>query len=198
MKEVVGQLLANLHWFILIYGLYGGWTMYEEHDVQLEEITSRSIELDSEIIRNEKKIKEIQDFGKKTEEYKTRVEEVAKNIELAQKQLPSETNDSQIMTYLQQELSNLNIFDIQITPGSEEVATYFVSKEYSINSSGTFLQFLVFLEKLALADRIYNVKNLILLSEKGKNRGRYQILNASGIIKAYRFNPDFKVDRGFK
>ena len=197
MKELVNGFISNLHLFLLVYGLYGGWVMFDEHSVQLEEIQNRGPEIEQEIIVNQKKVKEIQEFVKKADEYKVRVEEVAKNIETVQKQLPAETNDTQILTYFQAEINALNIKDASFTPGKEDKSTYFISKEYTLKAQGTFLQFLIFFERIGNADRIYNVKSLKLSSGNDPQKGRFQMIMGEGLVQAFRFNPDFKVDRGF-
>jgi Tfp pilus assembly protein PilO len=149
-------------------------------------------------VTNKKKVKEIQEFVKKTEESKVRVEEVAKNIEAAQRQLPAEINDNQILTFFNQEINTLNIKDPNILPGSETPSVYFISKEYSLKSRGTFLQFLVFFERIGGADRIYNVKKVRLTNTEASQRGRFQMINSEFVVEAFRFNPAFKVDRGFQ
>ncbi len=197
MKDLFNKFIASAHLFILLYGLFGAWVMYDEHSIQLQEIIDQDSGLDEEIVRAKKKVKEIREFSKKTDVYKLRVEEVAKSIESVQKQLPAETNDAQIMTYLQSETNSLNIKDIDLKPGKEEKSTYFISKEYNIQGKGTFLQFLIFLERIGKADRIYNIKELKLANLKEKQRGRFQMISGEGVIQAFRYNPDFKVERGF-
>jgi Tfp pilus assembly protein PilO len=197
MKDLLNKIVSSAHLLILMYGLYGAWVMYDEHSIQLQEIIDQDTGLDEEIVRSKKKVKEIREFSKKTDVYKLRVEEVAKSIESVQKQLPAETNDAQIMTYLQSETNALNIKDIDLKPGKEEKSTYFISKEYNIQGKGTFLQFLIFLERIGKADRIYNIKELKLANLKEKQRGRFQMISGEGVIQAFRYNPDFKVERGF-
>lgn len=198
MKDMVNKLISNIHVFILLYGLYGAYILYDEHSIRMEQLNSQFPPVEAEIVNNQKKVKEIQEFVKKTEESKVRVEEVAKNIESTQKQLPAEINDSQITTFINQEISSLNIKDPQITPGVEVVSTYFISKEYKIKVKGTFLQILIFLERVGNATRIYNIKDLRLVNTDTIQRGRFQLITGEGTIEAFRFNPDFKVDRGFE
>lgn len=197
MKELINKMISNAHIVILLYGIYGVYVAYDEHSVQLEGIHNEGLIIDDEIAQSQRKLKEIQEFVKKTEEYKVRVEEVAKNIEAAQKQLPAETNDAQILSFFQKEIGALNIKDPNISPGREDKSTYFVSKEYSLKAKGTFLQFLIFFERIGNADRIYNIKKLTLTSEKEGQKGRFQTITGEGVIQAYRFNPDFRVERGF-
>lgn len=197
MKDLANKFISNLHFVIVLYGLWGAWVAYDEHSIKMEELNNQFPSVEAEIVMNQKKVKEIQDFVKKAEESKVRVEEVAKNIESAQKQLPADINDNQILTFLNQEISALNIKDPQITPGGENTSTYFISKEYVIKAKGTFLQFLIFLERIGNATRIYNIKSLKLVNPDASQRGRFQLIVGDGVIEAFRYNPDFKVDRGF-
>jgi Tfp pilus assembly protein PilO len=197
MKELVNKIIPNVHFLILLYGLYGAWVMYDEHIVQYDEIINRGSGLDEEILKADKKVKEIQEFVKKTDESKIRVEEVAKNIENVQKQLPADTNDTQILTFFQKEINALNIKDANFTPGKEDKSVYYIAKEYNLKAKGTFLQFLIFFERIGNADRIYNIKNLKLTNTSDSQKGRFQIIDGEGTIQAFRFNPEFKVDRGF-
>jgi Tfp pilus assembly protein PilO len=197
MKDLVNKLIGNLHWFVLLYGLYGGWVLYDEHSVQLEEIQNQLPSIEAEIVTTEKKVKEIQEFVKKTDEYKVRVEEVAKTIESVQRQLPPDINDTQILTYFSEEMSFLNMKDAALNPGKEDRSTYFISKDFLVKAKGTFLQFLIFFERIGNAERIYNVKKLKISVSGINQKGRFQIVEGEGIIQAYRLNPDFRVDRGF-
>jgi Tfp pilus assembly protein PilO len=197
MKELANKFISNLHVFIILWGLYGAWVMYDEHSLKMEELESQFPSIEAEIVSNQLKVKAIQEFVKKTEESKIRVEEVAKNIESAQKQLPADINDNQILTVFNSEINSLNIKDPQTVPGGETTSTYFISKEYKIRANGTFLQFMIFFERIGNATRIYNVKSLKLVSGDSNHRGRFQLISCESIIEAFRFNPDFKVDRGF-
>jgi len=162
-----------------------------------EELNAQIVQIDNDVVQNQKRLKEIQEFVKKADEYKVRVEEVAKNIESVQKQLPADINDSQIISFFQNEINGLNIKDASITPGRSETSTYFISKEYKLQGKGTFLQFLIFFERIGNADRIYNIKNLKLSKGNESQKGRFQMVTGEGVIQAFRYNPDFRVDRGF-
>ncbi len=198
MKDLANKFIANIHFLIVIYGLYGVWESFDANTLRMDELNNQFPSIEAEIISNQKKVKEIQEFVKKTEESKIRVEEVAKNIESAQKQLPAEINDNQILTVFNQEISSLNIKDPQIVPGSETTSTYFISKDYLIKAKGTFLQFLIFFERIGNATRIYNVKSLKLVNADTTQRGRFQLVAGESVIQAFRFNPEFRVDRGFE
>jgi hypothetical protein len=53
-------------------------------------------------------------------------------------------------------------------------------------------------ENKKLKDRIYNIKNLKLTNSSDTQKGRFQIIEGESVIQAFRYNPDFKVDRGFQ
>lgn len=197
MKNLVNSLVANLHILLLVYGGYGLYEQYEQFNTEIASIEAEIPNIQGQIAKNEQKVKEIKDFIKKTDEYKVRVEEVAKTIESVQRQLPAETNDSQIVNFFQDEMKVLNIKDPNITPGAEQKSMYFISRDYNIKASGTFLQFLILIERIGNASRIYNIQTLKLTSSDGAKRGRFQVVNGEATVQAYRYNPEFKVDRTF-
>lgn len=197
MKDLVNKFIANLHVFIFLYGCWTTYELWEVHSARMTEVENEIPGVEEEIQKLKVKVKEISDFIKKADEYKVRVEEVAKNIEAVQKQLPAETNDSQILSSFQSEMKVLNIKDTTMEPRQEEPSTYFISKDYSVKANGTFLQFLIFFERIGNATRIYNVKSLKLTASSASRKGRFQIVNAEATIQAYRFNPNFRVERGF-
>lgn len=197
MKDLVNKLIANIHVFMFLYGCWTTYELWEAHSMKMTEIETEIPNVEAEIVKLKAKVKEISDFIKKADEYKVRVEEVAKNIEAVQKQLPADTNDSQILSSFQSEMKVLNIKDTTMEPRQEEMSTYFISKDYSIKANGTFLQFLIFFERIGNATRIYNVKSLKLATSNSSRKGRFQIVSGEAIIQAYRFNPNFRVERGF-
>jgi Tfp pilus assembly protein PilO len=197
-KDLGNKLIANLHYIILLYGVYGAYVLWDEHSLVVADVETQVQGLDADLIMSKRKLDEIQDFIKKADEYKTRVEGVAKNIETVQRQLPAETNDGQILTFFNSEMNMLNIKDAQLQPGKEESLTYFISKDYNLKAKGTFLQFLIFFERIGTANRIYNIKNLKLVASEDSKKGRFQMVSTETVIQAFRFNPDYKVERGFE
>lgn len=198
MRDLGNRLIANIHVFFLLYGIYGFYEQYMAHEAEYSSIAAEGPDLERNIEKNQQKVKEVKEFIKKADEYKVRVEEVAKTIESVQRQLPAEINDSQILTFFQEEMKTLNIKDPSLSPGNEKTDSYFITRDYKLKATGTFLQFLVFLERVGNASRIYNVHSFKLTTVDAGKRGRFQVVNAEATIQAYRYNPDFKVDRGFE
>ncbi len=197
MKEFLNKLIASIHWVVVGLGLWNIWFMYEDHSVQIEEVLSRETQIESEIGEKKKSLEEIKDYVRKADEFKARIEQVAKNIESTQRQLPQETNDDKIISFLKSEMGLLNIKEGSVISNQEQKSTYYISKDFSLKAEGTFLQFLVFFERLKEQDRIYSIKELKIINSNDKQKGRFKMLSFQGVIQAYRYNPDFKVDRGF-
>ncbi len=195
MKELANKLLANIHIAILFYGMFGVYEKWDEHSIAKTDLETQIPNIEERIQKSKAKLKEIVEFTKKAEESRARVEEVAKSIEAAQRQLPAETNDTQILTFFQKEMSLLNIKDPNLVPSGEETSNYYISKNYVLKAKGTFLQFLIFMERIGNSARIYNVKNLTLSNASVGQRGRFQVISVEATIQAYRFNPNFKVER---
>lgn len=197
MKDFGNKIIANLHVIIVLYALYGLYIAYDEHSVQMTSFEEQIPPMQSEIETVKKKLKEIDEFKKESEASKVRVEQVAKNIESVQRQLPAETNEGQILNFFNGEAQLLNIKDVFISAGGENASQLTIGKEFKVKANGTYLQFAVFFERIGTADRIYNVKDLKLVAGKGIQKGRFPTISMESTIEAYRFNPSFKVDRGF-
>lgn len=198
MKDLGNKLIANLHVFIVLYALYGLYFAYDEHSIQMTSLEEQIPPMQSEIETVKKKLKEIVEFKKESEASKVRVEQVAKNIESVQRQLPAETNEGQILNFFNSEAQLLNIKDVFISAGGENISQLTIGKDFKVKANGTYLQFAVFFERIGTADRIYNVKDLRLVAGKGVQKGRFPTISMESTIEAYRFNPSFKVDRGFE
>ena len=197
MKDLGNKLISNLHVFIILYALYGVYGLYEEHTVQLEALTQQLEPIDTETATLTRKLKEMDEFRKESEASKVRVEQVAKNIETVQRQLPAETNEGQILNFFNGEGKLLNVKDMFIAAGSESPSQLTIAKEFKLKAIGTYLQFAIFFERIGNADRIYNVKELKLISSKTAQKGRFPVITMESTVEAFRFNPSFKVDRGF-
>jgi Tfp pilus assembly protein PilO len=197
MKEFLNKIIGSVHWIVVGLGLWNTWFLYEDHSLQIDEVISRESQIESEIGEKKKSLEEIKDYVKRADEFKARIEQVARNIETTQRQLPQETNDDKIITFLKSEMSLLNIKEGSVVSSQEQESPYYISKDFSLKAEGTFLQFLVFFERLKEQDRIYSIKELKIVNSNDKQKGRFKMLSFQSVIQAFRYNPNFKVDRGF-
>jgi len=197
MKEILNKIIASIHWIVVGFGLLNIYFLYEDHSLQIEDVINQETKIESEIGEKKRSLEEVKDYIKRADEFKARIEQVAKNIETTQRQLPQETNDDEIISFFKSEMGLLNIKEGSVISNQEQKSTYYISKDFSLKAEGTFLQFLVFFERLKEQDRIYSIKELKIINPNDKQKGRFKMLSFQSVIQAYRYNPDFKVDRGF-
>jgi Tfp pilus assembly protein PilO len=196
MKELVGKFLAQLHVVIIVYAAYGFYVEYSSHEEQLAMITDQAPALEQQIQASQKKLDEIKKFREDIEQSKEKVNQVFANIERVQKQLPSEISDIEVLDYFTKEARGLNIPEIEPNPLQEQPLGFYVSKPYKISGRGTFLQFLIYLERINSSERLYNIKNLLLQADKEPQKSRFQVINMNAMIDTFKFNASHKETSG--
>ena len=196
MKEMLGKILGILHIIILAYAGWGVYEYYEGYQARLAETTAQIPGIESQIQVFKKKLEAIDTYKKNIENSKKSVEEVFKNIERVQRQLPAEVNDIDILDHLAKEGRLLNIPDISSTPLPEIPDGFSVTKPYNIKARGTFLQLVVFLERLSRTERIYNVQRVVLATGAEPQKGRFQVIDMDATIETYKYNQSYRESSG--
>lgn len=191
------KLLGYLHFFILAYAGWLAWTAYEQHTMKMEELEGALPALQANVAKSKRQLASLKKYYKDVEAAKERIDMVAKQVEELQKQLPNEISDTQNLHFFSEAARTLNMRDVYLNPDREDIHGFYITKKYILKASGTFLQFLVFLEKLEQEQKLYNISH-VQLEETGKNqKGRYQLINGEIHIMAYRYNTGYKEDRGY-
>ncbi len=198
MKELLSKFLAQLHVIIFLYAAWSVYSLYDEHNTNLASIEEQFPSLQEEIEASEKKLSKIDEYRKNREEAELRVREVFSSIDSLQKQLPQEVNDLEVLDFLTKEARALNIMDFQINPLPEQKMGFYISKPYSIKGKGTFLQFLVFLERIDSAERLFNVKKLALLSGLELQKSRFRVIDVDLVIDTFKYNSAHTETLGIK
>lgn len=195
MKE---SLLGNFHWIIILFTAYNLFVLYEEKVLEIENAKALVSAEQRKIDVNEKKLAEIEKFKKNLEASKERVNEVIKQIEKVQKQLPTDVNDTQVQQLMGGISNDLKIKNPRAIPSTETPNGFYFQKEYEFHARGTFLQFLVFFENLSKAERILNVKELVMARNSEKKQGRYQVLDLMAKVESFRYNVNHRESDGLK
>ncbi len=188
----MNALVANLHFLYiayLAYGIYGDWELHSEAIAGLKNQQNGE---EQKIVTLKKRIKKIKEYEENVAKSKARVEQVAVQIKEIQKQLPDETSDTKIMGAFTTEASLLNLQEPLPSAMSEALHDFYYSKSYRLGFKGTFLQSLVFFERLADNDRLFNVKQLMIKRPEEGNKGRFLILDVNATIETFRYNPNYK------
>ena len=192
------KILKNLHWFIIAYSMFNIYLGYTAKEEQLAQIQSN--EEAQQVInrKNKKEQKEIASFYKNIDEEKIKIERVAQEIEKMQQVLPSEVSDIENIELVRRLSDDVNIKEIGITPGKETDHGFYIIRDYNIKAKATYLQFLILFEKISENKRILNIGEVKFKKSTEPQRGKFEAILGEFTIHAYRYNANFKEDRGIE
>lgn len=190
------KLLKNLHWIIIAYAAFELYTLYNDANEKLVDIELQQEVRRTELSKNKKIQREISNYYKNIEEEKIKIERVAREIEKMQQLLPSDISDSENINLLRKMAEDVNIKEISIAPETEMDRGFYLARRYKIKAKATFLQFLIMFEKIAENKRILNVGESSFKKSEQPQRSKFQVIDGELIIEAYRYNTNFKENRG--
>ncbi len=171
---------------------------WESHAEQTKILEDQVPLLETKKRRLIKKQREIKKYLKDVEEAKKKIDLVAEEVEKISRQLPDIIDDTKNLASLNKLAQGLNIKNIFLEPLTEENKEFFVSKKYKLSGEGTYLQFLIFMEKISSNDSLLNVRNFKFMRSEKSQRGRFQSIMAEVFVEAYRYNGEYKEDRGIE
>ena len=187
---------------IIAFTVWMIWEDFSFHEKEIERIQSSLPVVENKIKRKTKQKGQIKDFLKNIEEAKSRVKLVAEEISAVQKKLPDTISDARNLEALKNIANELTIKNPSFSQGEEEDKGFYISKSYNFKAEGTYLQFLLFIEKVHNSDLLLNVRSMSLKSPKPsantRHRGRYQVLEGNIVLEVYRYNDSYKVDTGIE
>lgn len=189
------MMIVNRLWLLLI--LYTGYDVYEkynEHTQKMEDIQGQKTAAENNVKRNQKKVDQLSEVLANIKAAEKRMKKVEEQAVVIQKKFPSIINDAELMNLFNNIANNINIKNIQInTVGEQNMGFYFI-KTYQFKANATYLQTLLFLEKISENEKLLNVKDVLLKTLDIKQRSRHQLLDTTISIMAYRYNSNYKVE----
>lgn len=192
----MGSLLKNIHILIILGAFIKiGWSFYdfnEQQTVNEEKINT----LTNELRRTESLKRDIKKYLSNIEAEKQKIERVAQEIEKTQQLLPSELSDTENVYLLRKIAEDVNIKEVSISPGRDEANGFYISRAYQFHAKATYLQFLILFEKISESKRILNISEVEFKKIEQPQRSKFQIIDGSFVMEAYRYNSNFKEDRG--
>lgn len=189
-------LIQKIHILILLWGVWEAYLVYEAFNNKKLEIANQIPVLNQRIAKAQREKRQIKEYLRDIEKAKQNIEIVAKEVETLQRKLPETIKDAENLAMIKEIAEGLNIKNIYLSPGIEENKGFYFTKRYELSASGTYLQMLIFFEKIGVSERLLNIKNVEIKKSEEKQRGRFQLINAKVTIEAYRYNPNHKEDRG--
>lgn len=190
------KLLKNLHWFIIIFGVYGAVTYYLEKEEEFNNVVLQQETVQGELLKNRKIKREISNYYTNIKEAKEKIERVALEIERTQQLLPSEISDTENIGLLRKIADDVNIKEVSISPEQEVDRGFYLARRYKFKAKATYLQFLIMFEKISENKRILNVGQLTFKKLEQPQRSKFQLISGEFILEAYRYNSNYKEDRG--
>lgn len=190
------SLVKNLHIFIILYAMFNLYTLYEEQTMNYEQSEAQIPGIESQIESHKAKIAEIETFKANLEASKQRVQEVVRQIERVQKQLPTDVNDTLVQQYFTNTAEKLRMINPNPTTGEDKLNGFYYSKDYKFTASGTFLQTLILLEQISKSERILNIKSISMKQTTLNRRSRFQILDIEMNVESYRYNTNYQEKSG--
>ncbi len=190
------KILKNIHWFIIAFAAFNFWQGYDAQSEKLKQVEEEHEAQRVLLTKNKKTQREIANYYKNITEEKERIERVAKEIEKMQQLLPSEISDSENINLLRKMADDVNIKELSITPDTDSERGFYIARRYKLKAKATFLQFLIMFEKIGENKRILNIGESVFQKSETPQRGKFQVIDGEFMLEAYRFNPNFKEDRG--
>ncbi len=179
--------IRNLHWIILILVLWKAYASYQEHQQELANLVNEQKSLVTRVTKLKQQNAQAKSFQKNLISSQQRVEEVSRQINQVQRQLPSQVSDTDVMQYFSSIADDLNISNMAREALPKEARDFYYVKKYRLKGSGTYLQFLIFCENLAKSERIFNIHNLVLQRDSQEQKGRFKLVNFETIIETFSY-----------
>lgn len=195
MKDAI---IKNLHIFIFLYTAFINYELFEIKNEEIESKKSQIASSKARLTRSKTELAKVDQFNKDLAASKQRVAEVVSEIERVQKQLPSDINDTAVQQLLTGVTQDLRMKSPNMIPKQEVPKGFYFSKDYEFKAKATFLQSLIFFEKLenlSRSNRILNVKYVKITDDpESDKRSQFRGLLLATNVESYRYNASFDID----
>ena len=181
------KIVSNIHFFILAFFIFKAYEEYTEHQEKFDSYQVSKVNLQSQIEKKAKDKTMVKEFLNNVDVAEAKVKEISKKLETLKKRLPSPTeiSEEEDMSLLTKITHNLNMKNVNIASEEEENKGSYTIKRYNLQVTGTYLQYLIFLEKMSEFERLINIQSVLLEIPQKKARSRYQLLNTRTIVESF-------------
>lgn len=161
MLQRLKGLLEKLKWSYVIIFVGGGaaffYFMQDTSELDSKE-AAYQVEV-QQISTLERKIQEAKEFERQFEEKKKRYADLVKSLQSLKEALPRQFSLPDLLSDIQREAKQLEIEITVIRPDATEVqGELYSSLGFNLEARGTFVQFFIFLDRLAHMSRLINVE----------------------------------------
>jgi len=168
MVQRIKALLEKLKWshvFLVIgAGAAAFYFMQDNSDIDQHEQGIQSEQ--ANIASIERKIQEAKEFERQFEEKKKRYADLVKQLQSLKEALPRQFYLPDLLSDLLREAKQLEIEILRVTPDAkEEQGELYNTLGFQLESKGTFVQFFIFLDRMAHMQRLINVDNFAIAKD---------------------------------
>jgi Tfp pilus assembly protein PilO len=176
------EFLEKLQWSHVVLAI-GGAAAFFYFTLDQTEIETRQQNIEmtkNEIQTATKKIEEAKQFEQQFEEKKKRYADLVKELQKLQGALPKQFFLPDLLSELLREAKQLEIEIISIRPDAKETAgELYNSLGFNIEAKGTFLQFFIFLDRMA------NLKRLVSIEDFNLEKDGLKFVSLGGVEGAF-------------
>ncbi|MCB9094605.1 MAG: type 4a pilus biogenesis protein PilO [Halobacteriovoraceae bacterium] len=181
-----------LPFIILVYGAYSFWGDYDDHEQKIVQINGQIKSLTATNQKLGQKLKEIEEYSEKIDEYEAQIDQFKSQIQEIKKKIPPEDDKTIILDELSRQAKALNIQEVSFKPKykREHEDGVYSTNGVEFTGMGTYLQFLLFFEKMSLAERIFSINTVTFKNHPEKRIGKHNIVGINTVIETYHYNED--------
>jgi len=183
----MAKLLKMAPALAILYAVYITFMAYENHTAQKALAEQETKRLSSVKQKKQKDFDSIDEYLKKIEEEKGKIELLQKEMAKLTEKLPNKISDAENLEMIMNLAKSLNMKNIVLKPEKGASSGLIASNRYVMNATATYLQFLVYFEKIDLNPQLLNIHSLKMTPSKESQRGKFQLLDGSVVIEAYYF-----------
>jgi type IV pilus assembly protein PilO len=168
MVQKLKALLERLKWsqVFLIIGAGAAFFYFMQDNTEIDQ-KEQGIQTEQQTIASlERKIQEAKEFERQFEEKKRRYSELVKSLQSLKEALPRQFFLPDLLSDLLREAKQLEIEITFIRPDQkEDQGELYNSLGFNIESKGTFVQFFIFLDRMAHMSRLINVESFSITKD---------------------------------
>lgn len=191
----MASLVKQIHWIVILYTLWVTYGMYEVHVEEIASLNSQITVQQNKIAKAKRDKRRLEEYYRNIEKAKDKINTIASKVEKLQAQLPNVVNIDDIKKSLELLTTKLNIKGISFEVRGEENKGFYFTRKIKVKIESTYLQFLIFLEKIEQYDRILNVTSVKINKKKEAQKGSFKLTDIEFIIETYRYNNAHKEKR---
>ncbi len=187
-------LLKILPFAILLMGAYGTYTDFESHEERIESLRGQINAKKMQNKRLKKKVDEVKDFIPQINSVEKAIADFENQIKEIKFKIPPLKVKTDILDELSVDAKKLNIQQVSFKPSYEieNSGGIYFTNALEFQAEGTYLQFLIFFEKLSLAERVFNIKKIKIEDKAKRKSGRHKLILANAIIETFHYNENYQ------